>query len=289
MWPTVFEFQLFGREFALGSFGVLVALGFLVGVSMGTRLAARYGEDPERDPGRIPDIAMWVLVGVIAGGRLAYVLVNLPYYLDHPLEIPAIWEGGLVMYGGLILATVLGAWKARRLGMDLWCAADWGLTAGFLGQAIGRLGCLLVGDDYGRATGSAWYGMRVPDLAWFEEHSKSLLPRELAGQLIHPTQPYMSLKALLLFGLGLWLLKRRRFSGQVACVLLGGYAILRFVVEHFRGDAVARSGIFAAGLGPGEVPPEEVRLLLSTSQMVGLALLPLAAGLYLWLRRRRSR
>ncbi|RMH02394.1 MAG: prolipoprotein diacylglyceryl transferase [Planctomycetota bacterium] len=281
MWPTVFRISLFGREFSLGSFGLLVAIGFLVGVSVGTRLARRYGEDPERDPQRLPDIAMWVLIGVIAGGRLAFVLVNLPYFLERPLEIPAIWKGGLVMYGGLILAFVLGAWKARRLGMNLWHAADWGLTAGFLGQAIGRLGCLMVGDDFGEPTTLPW-GLRLPDPL----PPDSLFPPELAGQTVHPTQLYMSLKALFLFGLGLWLLRRRRWSGQVACTLLIGYAVLRFLIEFVRGDDAARGGIFQAGLSPAEVGPERAELLLSTSQMIGLALIPLVVVLALRLRRK---
>ncbi len=281
MWPTVFQIG----GFSLGSFGLLVALGFLIGVNVATRLAARHGEDPERDPLRVPDIAMWVLIGVIGGGRLAFVLVNLPDYLDHPLDILAIWKGGLVMYGGLILATLLGVWKARRMGMDLWRVADWGLTAGFLGQAVGRIGCLLVGDDYGRPTDVPW-GLRVPDLEWFRAHPESLLPREFAGQLIHPTQVYMSLKALALFLLGVWLLRRRRFAGQVACTLLAGYAVLRFVVEIFRGDSAARGGIFRPGLSPEEVGAADAELLISTSQMIGLAMLPVAVFFYLRQRRR---
>lgn len=281
MWPTVFRISLFGKEFALGSFGLLVALGFLIGVGVGTRLSRRYGEDPERDPLRLPDIAMWVLIGVIAGGRLAFVLVNLPYFLENPLKIVAIWEGGLVMYGGLILAFTLGAWKARRLGMNLWHAADWGLTAGFLGQGIGRIGCLLVGDDFGKPTDVPW-ALKVPDPLPLD----SLLPADMIGQTIHPTQLYMSLKAFALFAIGMWLLRRRRFSGQVACVLLAGYAILRFVVEIYRGDAAARGGIFKTGLSPEEVGPAQAELLISTSQMVGLAMLPLAVLLYFSLKKK---
>ena len=247
----------------------------MIGVWMATRLASKYGEDKVRDPQAVPDIAWWCLIGVIAGGRLAYVLVNLPYFLQNPLKIVAIWEGGLVMYGGLILAATLGAWKARQLGLRVSAALDWGLTGGFLGQAIGRIGCLMVGDDYGRPTDVAW-ALRVPDPL----PQGSLFPGDLAGQLLHPTQPYMQLKALSLFLLGLWLLKNKRFHGQVAATLVGGYAILRFVIEYFRGDSNARGGIFKEGFGPGEVPQHEVELLLSSSQMISLVVLPLAVFAY---------
>jgi len=282
VWPTLFRVTLFGKEFALGSFGVFVALGFITGVIVATRLARRYGEDPRRDAERFPDIAMWILVGVIAGGRIAYVIVNWRYFAREPWKVPAIWEGGLVMYGGLILAFLLGAWKTRRLGMNVWHAADWGLTAGFLGQAIGRLGCFSVGDDYGRPTSLPW-GLRVPD----PPPKGSLLPAAYAGQTIHPTQIYMGLMALTLFLIGLFLLKRRRFSGQVACVLLGGYAIFRFLVEIVRGDDAARGGIFRPGLSPAEVGSDHARLLLSSSQMVSLVVLPLSILLYFRLRKRQ--
>ncbi|TAH37850.1 MAG: prolipoprotein diacylglyceryl transferase [Planctomycetota bacterium] len=311
MFPELFSIELFGREFPLRTFGPIVAIGFLIGVWWGTRLSRRYGGDPVADPRRAPDVAWWILIGVVAGGRLAYVLVNLPDYLHRPLAIFAIWEGGLVMYGGLILAVLLGAWKLRQLGMDVWMTADYGLTAGFLGQAIGRLGCLAVGDDYGRPTDVPW-ALRVPDP--LPEHS--LFPEFLAGCTIHPTQIYMSLKALALFLLGMWLLRRRAFKGQVFCALLAGYAVLRFIIEIFRFDAEARSGLFRAGMSPEEVrarlqeqgiadafggivdmeryrqlvcsgaPGFTPELLLSTSQIISLVLLPAALVLCWKLSRR---
>ena len=112
MWPELFT--IFGLP--LRSFGFFVALGFIVGVQVASWLSKRYGSDPEHDAQRIPDLSWAALIGVIAGARLAYVLVNLPYYLEHPVEIFQIWQGGLVMYGGMILALVLGIRKARQLG-----------------------------------------------------------------------------------------------------------------------------------------------------------------------------
>lgn len=281
MWPEVFRITLFDREFPLKSFGLFVACGFLVGFWLGKRLSFRYGSNPQEDYKAASDVCWWVLIGAIFGARLGYVIVNLDDFIRDPIAIFKIWEGGLVMYGGLILAIALGYWKIRQNRIQFWQTADYGLTAGFLGQAIGRLGCLAVGDDFGRVTDVPW-ALRVPDPL----PAHSLFDPALAGQLVHPTQLYLSANALGLFLLGLVLLPRRRFKGQVFAILLLVYAIMRFVIEIYRGDSVARGGIWrvspeeAAELG---VVPE---LLLSTSQLVGLGAIPLILLLYLWLKHR---
>jgi len=279
VFPELFRFTLFGHVIPLRTFGLFVAAGFLVAVWKATRLSFKYGNPKDHESAG--DIAWWVLIGVIGGGRLAYVLVHLDYFLGNPLRIFAIWEGGLVMYGGLILASVLGLWKMHKNGLDLWRTGDFALTAAFLGQAIGRLGCFSVGDDYGRVTDVPW-ALHLPDPL----PQGSLFPPELAGKFVHPTQLYMALSALSLFLFGLWLLRRRRFKGQVFCILLAGYAVLRFMNELFRADFKARGGIWS--LSPEEAARQgaEPVLFLSTSQLVGLTVIPLALGLYLWLRRR---
>lgn len=307
MWPELFTIPYLGLP--IRSFGLLVGAGFLIGVWLAARLSRTYGTDPQRDPARIFELSTWVLIGVLAGARLAFVLVNWKDYASRPLDIVKTWEGGLVMYGGLILALALGAWKAKKLGMPGWQSADYGLTAGFLGQAIGRIGCLMVGDDYGRPTSVPW-AITFPDPL----PKGSAFPPEWAGIPVHPTQPYMTLKALALFGLGLWLLRRKKFHGQVTLVLLMGYAILRSIVEIFRGDAGARGGIFRAGLSPEEVgtrlhglgvadPAGRItdldgyrellrngtegivpQLLLSTSQMISMVMLVFALVMYFRLR-----
>lgn len=314
MWPELFTIPFL--DVPLRSFGLMVGTGFLVAVWFGARLAARYGADPARDPERFSgDVAFWILIGVLGGGRLAYVLLNWGEYAERPLDALKVWEGGLVMYGGLILALVLGGWKARKLGMPLWQSADFGLTAGFLGQAIGRVGCLLVGDDFGKPTDVPW-AITFPDPL----REGAAFPPELAGVPVHPTQIYMALKALALCGLGLWLLKRKRFHGQVTCVLLMGYALLRFVIEFYRGDAGARGGVFREGLSPAEVGMNlhragvadpsgrvtdfagyrelirsgaegmQAELLISTSQMIGIVIFALGAlGYFLLARRPQQR
>jgi phosphatidylglycerol:prolipoprotein diacylglycerol transferase len=246
VWPELFTIPLLGLP--LRSFGLLVAAGFLVGVAMGSKLAGRYGADRRHDGERFAEVSWWVLIGVILGARLAFVLVNLDHYRQHPGDILKVWEGGLVMYGGLILAVTLGVWKAKRLGMPGWQSLDYGLTAGFLGQAIGRIGCFMVGDDYGAPTDLPW-AVTFPDPL----PAGSAFAPELVGVPVHPAQFYMSAKALALFLLGLWLLKNKRFHGQVALLLVMGYAVLRFLVEFTRFDMTARGGWFREGLDPASV------------------------------------
>ena len=130
MWPELFTIPFL--DFPLRAFGLLVATGFLVGVSVGSKLAARHGSDLKNDPEKFADVSWWVLIGVILGARIAFVIVNAEHYIDHPGDILKIWEGGLVMYGGLIGAITMGAIKSNRLGMPKWQTLDYGITAGFL-------------------------------------------------------------------------------------------------------------------------------------------------------------
>jgi phosphatidylglycerol:prolipoprotein diacylglycerol transferase len=309
VWPELFTIPFF--DLPLRSFGLLVALGFIVAVAVASKLAARYGNNPETDPEGITDVSWWILIGVILGGRLAFVLVNLDHYSKHPGDILKVWEGGLVMYGGLILAVLLGVWKAKRIGMPAWQSLDYGLTAGFLGQAIGRIGCFLVGDDYGAPTDVAW-AVTFPEPL----RPGSAFAPELCTIAVHPTQFYMSAKALSLFFLGMYFLKRKKFHGQVSLILLMAYAVLRYVVEVFRFDMEARGGIYREGHTPADVDrflhesgitnaagqivdlegfrtmmregvvEASPQLILSTSQMVGIATFLLALGLYFVLQRR---
>jgi len=309
VWPELFTIPFL--DFPLRAFGLLVATGFLVGVSVGSKLAARHGSDLKNDPEKFADVSWWVLIGVILGARIAFVIVNAEHYIDHPGDILKIWEGGLVMYGGLIGAITMGAIKANRLGMPKWQTLDYGITAGFLGQAIGRLGCLAVGDDFGAPTNLPW-AISFPDPL----PTGSAFPAELSTVPVHPTQLYMSAKALSLFFLGKWLLNNKKFHGQVSAILLMAYAVLRYIIEFFRFDMVARGGIYKDGHAPSDVTAhwsdlgianefgtitdvERYRELLisgadnmapqlqmSTSQMVGIAMFVIGAVLLAVLRKK---
>lgn len=280
MHPILFEIP--GIGFPIRSFGVMLALGFLLGSHLLIRLVARHSSDPARDAERYGAIPMWVLIGVVAGARLLYVIVEVArgsdtgrQYLSNPLTMLAVWEGGLVMYGGFFGALVGGMWCARKHGLRALHAADLGLAAGFFGQAVGRVGCLLVGDDYGAPVPARWQflpfplTLRVPDP--LPPHS--LFGDENAGRLLWATQPMMSIKALIVACVCLWMLKRRRYEGQVALTGLLLYSVLRFVVEFFRGDTLR--GVWFGGT-------------ISTSQLISLVAGTLALALLIKFRHRRD-
>jgi phosphatidylglycerol:prolipoprotein diacylglycerol transferase len=276
--PILFEVP--GLGWPLRSFGVMVAIGFLIGSWILGRLAARYGDDPAQDPARYSATTVWVVAGVIGGARVMYVIVEIlrgsetgQSFLDDPLSVLYVWKGGLVMYGGLIGSVLLGLYAANRNGLRPLHALDLGVVAGFVGLALGRVGCLLVGDDHGRVVPEDWQWLpfpvtlRVPDPL----PAESLFGLENAGQLLYATQPLMSLKALAVAFLGWQILRRRRYTGQVALWCLLAYAVLRYGVELLRGDTVR--GVWFGGA-------------LSTSQIVSIAV---ALGASVLLYRSRDR
>lgn len=291
MHPILFEIP--GLGFPVRSFGVMVLLGFLLGTHLVTRWYLQRSDDPTRDGPGIAALPMWVMLGVVGGARLVYVLVEIlrgsptgQGYLEDPIEIFFVWEGGLVMYGGAFGA-IFAAWLCqRKYRLNMPEVLDVGFTGGFFGLAVGRIGCLLVGDDHGSIVPAGMEDLpfplvvRVPSLEWLEENPASLFPHELAGQVIWATQPWMTTSGLILGLLGMRFLKRRAWPGQVVLRLLGLYAIFRFTIEVFRGDSVR--GLWFEGLLP--FFPRGI----STSQLVSVLLFVFCAVMLFRNRHRAS-
>lgn len=217
-------------------YGILIAVGFLLGVWTAGRRGLRHGLTPQN----ISDLAMWLLVGAIIGARLWHVVS----YWDTEFKDRPIWDifkiqnGGLVFYGGFIGAAIAGTIYGKWKKLPWFKTADALAPSIALGSVFGRMGCLMTGCCYGKACELPW-AIRFP-----ENH-------ETHGAPVHPTQLYDSFANLLLY-LGLaWLYRRKKFDGQVFAVFLVGYAILRSTVELFRGD-YGTSEIHA-GLTPGQL------------------------------------
>lgn len=280
MHPILFTVP--GIDFPVRSFGVMVVLGFLLGSHAYAVLGNRYAKDRVREAPGYAAVPLWVLIGILLGARAMYVIVEIlrdsetgRSYLANPLRVFAYWEGGLVMYGGAFGGIALGLVCAKRYSMRLWHALDLGMVAGMLGYAVGRVGCLLVGDDFGRIVPPEHRDLpfpitlRVPEVL----HPQSLFGEENAGQTLWATQPWMSANGLFLFAVGLFLLRRRRWEGQVAATILLLYSIDRFAIEQFRGDELR--GIWFGGL--------------STSQIVSLVLGTICLAILVKNRRRDER
>ncbi len=250
------ELISFGR-FAIHTYGVLVATGFLAGVALSVREARRVGLDGQK----MLDLCFYLVISAILGSRLLYVLMNLRAYLDAPLDIFKIWEGGLVFSGGLVGALIVGFLLVLRWKMNPWQTADLVAPGIAIGQAIGRIGCFFAGCCYGKPTDAfCAVTFNNPD---------TLAPR---GIPLHPTQLYSSASLFLIF-LVLWLFRKHKTRhGQVICLYIFLHSTARLIIERFRGDF------------RGEV----LHGALTVTQLVSICLMVISVGLWLFFRRGRG-
>lgn len=178
----------------LRSYGVFVVVAVVVGAWWSAREARRKG----LDPARVYDFASFGGLAGLVGARLYYVLLSQPgYYLARPLEILAIWHGGLAVHGALLGGLLAGVWFIRRRGFSFWRFADIAAPGLILGQTVGQIACLLNGDTYGKPTTLPW-AITFTD------------PRAMAplGVPLHPIEIYELLAYLAVFLL-VWRVSRR--------------------------------------------------------------------------------
>ncbi len=236
--PIAFQFG----NFAIHWYGVFVALGFLAGIWTASRRGLRDNLDPEK----ITDAVPWLLLGTLVGARLFHVVTYWEQdFAQEPItKIFAIRGGGLVFYGGFVGASLATIFYARWKKIPLWKFADALAPSVALGHAFGRIGCLMTGCCHGKPCSLPW-AIRFPE--GHETH-----PVGFDAVPVHPTQIY---EAVLNFGLYLglaWFYRRKKFPGQVFAMYLIGYALLRAIVEQFRGDYSAREYLFQGWVSPGQ-------------------------------------
>jgi len=202
-------------------YGLMYLVGFTVAYLLG-RHRVKGGQAGRITMPILEDLLFYVVLGVILGGRLGYVLFYKPgYYLHHPLEIFAVWQGGMAFHGGF-LGVLLAVWFLARKHKLRWLElTDFVAPLIPLALAAGRLGNFINGELYGRVTDVAW-GMV------FSSPGAGPAPR-------HPSQLYQfALEGLLLFVI-LWVFTARpRPVGAGSGVFLVGYGVLRFLAEFFR-------------------------------------------------------
>ena len=232
-------FHLGGMElgpFAIRWYGLMYLLAFILVIVLG-RKRARANMLTGWRPGDIDDMLFYGVLGVIIGGRLGYVLFYKPlYYLAHPLEIFAVWQGGMSFHGGF-LGVLIALWfyaqRRRKPWLDV---TDFVAPLVPLGLAAGRLGNFINGELVGRATDVPW-AMVFPQV--------DSVPR-------HPSQLYqLGLEGLLLFEILWTYASRHRPMGAVSGLFLLGYGVLRFVAEFAR-EPDNFLGYLALGLTMGQ-------------------------------------
>jgi phosphatidylglycerol:prolipoprotein diacylglycerol transferase len=226
--------------FQIGSFpihwyGVMIALAFLAGLWTAVRRARRQNISAEQ----ISDVTLWLMAGSIIGARIVYVATYWhEEFAGRPVQnIFAIWQGGLVFYGGLIGAAaagfIYGFWKK----LPVWKIADVLAPSIALGSFFGRIGCLLNGCCYGTVCNLPW-GIRFPNgsYAWEHQRGQNLIGENDPALPVHPTEIYDALLNLSLYIFLAWLFRRKKFDGQILATYLICYAITRSITETFRGD-----------------------------------------------------
>ncbi len=221
------------------SFGVMMLLSFLTAGYVLRAGMVREGHDADVSW----DLLFWAVIGGILGARVYYVLLNYPRLLADPMGM-LLSRGGMVWYGGFLLATVLVVWRIRKLGLPLGKTADAAAPALALAYGVGRIGCFLVGDDYGRPTDS-WVGIAFPNglppttATAMRDHfgitvDPALIERYGEVLPVHPTQLYETGMSTLIFLL-LWRLRGHGHrAGWLFMAWLALAGVERFVVEVFR-------------------------------------------------------
>ena len=245
------------------SYGLLLVSAYLIGLRVAVARARQRGINGDR----AMDLGIWIILSALVGAKLLLLIVDFDHIRRDPAELLGLLRSGGVFYGGLVLAVGVAFWYMRRHRLPLWTTCDAFAPGIALGQAVGRLGCLLGGCCYGRPT----------DVPWGITFTNTLAASNVGTPLdisLHPTQLYESAATLALLGV-LLLVERRGggFAGRTFWTYLLLYPIARFVIEFYRGDP--------RGMAFG---------LLPTSQFVSLILVPLSAVMLvvLWRRHRAA-
>jgi phosphatidylglycerol:prolipoprotein diacylglycerol transferase len=210
MKPILFSFG----GIHLYSYGLCIALGVLLSIFLMKRRAAKEGFPGTEE---VLDLSFMVLVWGFLGARLFYVVQNFSYYAAKPFKFFAVWEGGLIFYGGAISA-FLGLWlMARKKKWPFWKTLDFLAPYGALTHAFGRIGCFMNGCCFGKACDLPW-AVRFPEIPY----------------AVHPTQLYEAFYDILLFAFLIARRKRIRFEGEISLLYLLLYGIGRYLIEFVR-------------------------------------------------------
>lgn len=228
---TLVEFSLFGNQFSIKWYGVLIAIGFILAVMYGMKRAKEFDVDPDR----MIDVALVATLMGFVGARLYYVFFNADTatYLADPITILYIWKGGIGIYGGIIFAFLFGILMCRWRKVNVLGMCDLASLGFLIGQAFGRWGNFFNQEAFGGNTTLPW-GMTGDIIASGVNGTgyDTALP-------VHPTFLYESLWCALGFVL-LHILSKKayHFKGQLFCGYLVWYGVGRFFIESLRTDSL---------------------------------------------------
>ncbi len=246
-------------NFSLPTYGLLVSIGVLTGLWISVRNSEKQGIDPEN----AWNLGILVVLAGIIGAKVLYILVDWTYYSSHPGEIFSFstLQAGGVFSGGLVAGLAAAAWYVRKHQMPALATCDAFAPGLAMGHAIGRVGCFAAGCCYGKPTDHFWGVTFTNPLA-------QLWVGTPLHEALEPTQLIESAAELLIFAILMWLLKRKKFDGQVFGTYLFLYGIARYFIEFLRGDP-GRGSVFGG--------------IMSGTQLIAIGLV-IMGGLIWWLR-----
>ncbi|MFH0794306.1 MAG: prolipoprotein diacylglyceryl transferase [bacterium] len=265
-------------NFYVGTYGALIALGLVAGVSVAVWRAGKVGIDSNL----VLVVAFYGVLAGLVGARVTYILLSWGDFLRSPAEY-LFSRTGFVFGGGLVFGIAVTIWLLRRRGQEKWAFGDVAAPSLALGHFFGRLGCFMAGCCFGKvcSVDFAWLGVRFPEVVdkggeaigsfpFLYQLQEAMIPPDAhQSLLIYPTQLFEAGALLIIFGILQLAWRRRRFDGQIFLLYLMLYGAARFGVEFLRGDM--DRGFFDG---------------LATSQWLSLMAVVFAAVYWFRLRRR---
>jgi len=210
---------------SIHTYGFMMALG----VASALWFVYRQAKNFNLPASRLIDMGFYTIIIALIGAKLILLIGNFSYYTRYPKELFSLARSGGVFQGGLAFGIVFALLYMKKHKLPVWKTADIIGPALALGHGFGRIGCFAAGCCYGRACAHPW------GIAFHNDYSHELtgIPQ---GTPLHPTQLYESVLNFLNFGILFFVLRRKKFDGQVFPLYIVNYSIIRFFVEFYRGD-----------------------------------------------------
>ncbi|WP_368645185.1 prolipoprotein diacylglyceryl transferase [Alkalibacterium putridalgicola] len=210
-------------------YGIIIVIGMFLAIWLSMREANKQGIGEDF----IIDLAFWLIPMGLIGARIYYVLFELPTYLADPLSVFYIWEGGIAIYGGLILGFITMYWYSRKNDVPVWLLVDILAPHVMIAQAIGRWGNFVNQEAHGEAVSRQFLeGLQLPDFI--------IEQMNINGTYYHPTFLYESVWNIVGFILLMLLRAKDKLllRGEVFLGYLAWYGLGRFFIEGMRTDSL---------------------------------------------------
>jgi phosphatidylglycerol:prolipoprotein diacylglycerol transferase len=228
-------------NFGIALYGVVIAIGMILGLTLSSKIAARTGQDPDT----IWDLAASLIIFSIIGARIYYVIFMWDYYKNNPIQILNLRGGGLAIYGGIIAGAITLYVYCKRKKKSFPLILDTVIYGLLVGQILGRWGNFFNREVFGEYT-DGLFAMRIPTVMVRERDiSASIAAHMTEGTnyiQVHPTFLYEGMWNLALLILLLIYLKHKRFDGEIALLYFAGYGIGRALIESIRTDQLYITG-----------------------------------------------